>query len=163
MGSNWAGFDVAHAYAIYAMHPRRAVETAIRVAVIAALVGWCFVIARPFLMPIIWGAIIAITVSRGYRTIRERFRRPAHTGCCSDHFSPAHRAGCPFCSARQFTRNRRRSSRGLISKRRVLHSAAGRQRRSLAAGGRTDREILDDRISGFGAGVPPGQPPRSST
>jgi predicted PurR-regulated permease PerM len=47
----------------------RAIETAIRVAVIAALVGWCFVIARPFLMPIIWGAIIAITVSRGYRTI----------------------------------------------------------------------------------------------
>jgi predicted PurR-regulated permease PerM len=47
----------------------RAVETAIRVAVIAALVWWCFVIARPFLVPVIWGAIIAITVFRGYQLL----------------------------------------------------------------------------------------------
>ena len=47
----------------------RTVEAAIRIAVIAALVGWCFVIARPFLVPVIWGAIIAITVFRGYHLI----------------------------------------------------------------------------------------------
>jgi predicted PurR-regulated permease PerM len=47
----------------------RTVEAAIRIAVIAALVGWCFVIARPFLVPVIWGAIIAITVFRGYQML----------------------------------------------------------------------------------------------
>ena len=40
----------------------RTVESVIRIAVIAGLIGWCFVIARPFLVPIIWGAIIAVTV-----------------------------------------------------------------------------------------------------
>ena len=47
----------------------RTVEAAIRIAVIAALVAWCFVIARPFLVPVIWGAIIAITVFRGYQML----------------------------------------------------------------------------------------------
>jgi predicted PurR-regulated permease PerM len=47
----------------------RTVEAAIRIAVIAALVGWCFVIAKPFLVPVIWGAIIAITVFRGHHML----------------------------------------------------------------------------------------------
>jgi hypothetical protein len=34
----------------------RTVEAVIRIGVIAGLIGWCFVIARPFLIPIIWGA-----------------------------------------------------------------------------------------------------------
>jgi predicted PurR-regulated permease PerM len=44
----------------------RTVEAVIRIGVIAGLIGWCFMIARPFLVPIIWGAIIAVTVFHGY-------------------------------------------------------------------------------------------------
>ena len=40
----------------------RSVEAVIRIGVIAGLIGWCFMIARPFLVPIVWGAIIAVTV-----------------------------------------------------------------------------------------------------
>jgi predicted PurR-regulated permease PerM len=45
---------------------RRTVEAAIRIGVIAGLIAWCFLIARPFLVPIIWGAIIAVAVFHGY-------------------------------------------------------------------------------------------------
>ena len=45
---------------------QRTVEAALRIGVIAGLVAWCFLIARPFLVPIIWGAIIAIAVFHGY-------------------------------------------------------------------------------------------------
>jgi predicted PurR-regulated permease PerM len=41
-------------------------EAVIRIGLIAGLVTWCFLIARPFLVPIIWGAIIAIAVFHGY-------------------------------------------------------------------------------------------------
>ena len=47
----------------------RTVEAVIRIGVIAGLVGWCFMISRPFLLPIIWGAIIAVTVFHGYEMI----------------------------------------------------------------------------------------------
>jgi predicted PurR-regulated permease PerM len=47
----------------------RTVEEAIRIAAIAALVWWCFLIAKPFLVPVIWGAIIAITVFRGHHLL----------------------------------------------------------------------------------------------
>src|SRR6476660_10622129 len=47
----------------------RTVEVVIRIGVIAGLVGWGFMIARPFLIPIIWGAIIAVTVFHGYEMI----------------------------------------------------------------------------------------------
>ncbi len=49
---------------------RRTVEVAIRVAVIAGLIAWCFLIARPFLVPIVWGAIIAVAVFHGYERLR---------------------------------------------------------------------------------------------
>jgi predicted PurR-regulated permease PerM len=52
----------------------RTVEAVIRIAVIAGLIGWCFVIARPFLVPIIWGAIIAVTVFHGYKTLEVGLR-----------------------------------------------------------------------------------------
>jgi predicted PurR-regulated permease PerM len=45
---------------------KRTVEAAIRIGVIAGLIAWCYMIARPFLAPIIWGAIIAVAVFRGY-------------------------------------------------------------------------------------------------
>jgi predicted PurR-regulated permease PerM len=49
---------------------RRTVEAAIRVGVIAGLIAWCFLIARPFLVPLVWGAIIAVAVFHGYERLR---------------------------------------------------------------------------------------------
>ena len=60
---------MANAESLDRVFIERTTEAAIRIAVIAALVGWCFIIARPFLVPVIWGAIIAITVFRGYHTL----------------------------------------------------------------------------------------------
>jgi predicted PurR-regulated permease PerM len=48
----------------------RTVEAVIRIGLIAGLIGWCFMIARPFLIPIAWGAIIAVTVFPGYEMLR---------------------------------------------------------------------------------------------
>jgi predicted PurR-regulated permease PerM len=48
----------------------RAVEAAIRISAIAALIVWCFIIARPFLVPIVWGAIIAVATYRAYEKLR---------------------------------------------------------------------------------------------
>ena len=49
---------------------KRTVEAAIRKGVIAALILWCFIIARPFLIPIVWGAVIAAAVFHGYEWFR---------------------------------------------------------------------------------------------
>ncbi len=39
------------------------VEVAIRLTVVAALVVWCFRIFQPFILPIMWGAIIAVALA----------------------------------------------------------------------------------------------------
>ena len=59
---------------------KRTVEAAIRIGVIAGLIAWCFLIARPFLVPIIWGAIIAVAVFHGYDRLQTVPRRPTHHG-----------------------------------------------------------------------------------
>ena len=41
---------------------RRALETSIRIGLIALLVIWCFQVVRPFIQPIVWGIILAIAV-----------------------------------------------------------------------------------------------------
>lgn len=51
-----------------------ALEAAIRIGVLAALVVWCFDIARPFLSPVLWGVIIAVAVYPGYRWLEARLR-----------------------------------------------------------------------------------------
>jgi hypothetical protein len=38
----------------------RAVDAAIKIGLIALLAVWCLEIVRPFMLPLIWGAIIAI-------------------------------------------------------------------------------------------------------
>ena len=43
-----------------------AVEAAIRIGIVFILVAWCFEIVRPFIVPIIWGVIIAIATYPGY-------------------------------------------------------------------------------------------------
>ncbi len=47
----------------------RAIETSIRLALIALLAVWCFDIIRPFLVPSLWGLIIAIAFHPGYRRL----------------------------------------------------------------------------------------------
>jgi predicted PurR-regulated permease PerM len=49
---------------------KRTIETAIRLGLIAGLIAWCFVIARPFLVPIVWGAIVAIAVFHSYESLQ---------------------------------------------------------------------------------------------
>ena len=41
---------------------RQAIDLAIRLAVIALLAFWCYWIARPFLMPIVWGVVLAVAL-----------------------------------------------------------------------------------------------------
>lgn len=47
----------------------RAIEALIRIALIAILAAWCFEIMRPFVVPIIWGIIIAIGLYPAYRRL----------------------------------------------------------------------------------------------
>jgi len=42
---------------------RKAIEVAIRLFLVAALALWCFLIFRPFLMPLVWGIVIAVALS----------------------------------------------------------------------------------------------------
>lgn len=49
----------------------RAIESFIRIALIAILAAWCFEIVRPFIVPIVWGVIIAIGLYPGYRRLTE--------------------------------------------------------------------------------------------
>jgi predicted PurR-regulated permease PerM len=50
----------------------RATEVAIRLGSVALLVAWCFVIVSPFLLPIAWGAIIAIALHGPFAWLRRR-------------------------------------------------------------------------------------------
>jgi len=42
---------------------RKAVEIAIRLFLVAALAYWCFLIFKPFLLPLLWGIIIAVALN----------------------------------------------------------------------------------------------------
>ena len=41
---------------------RRAVEAAIRIALIAGVAWWCLAIVKPFVMPVLWGVIFAVAL-----------------------------------------------------------------------------------------------------
>ena len=47
----------------------RTVEAAIRIGLIVLLVAWSFQIVRPFIVPVIWGIIIAIATHPAYRRL----------------------------------------------------------------------------------------------
>jgi len=51
-----------------------AIEVCIRIAVIGALVFWCFRIIAPFVMILTWGVIIAVAVYPAYGKIRTAFK-----------------------------------------------------------------------------------------
>ena len=42
---------------------RNAIEISTRLFLVAALALWCFLIFKPFLMPVLWGMIIAVALS----------------------------------------------------------------------------------------------------
>lgn len=52
----------------------RTVEAAIRIGMLAALAVWSFDIARPFLVPIVWGIIIAVATYPAYQALESRLR-----------------------------------------------------------------------------------------
>ncbi|MFM7275512.1 MAG: AI-2E family transporter [Gammaproteobacteria bacterium] len=62
---------------------RLATAVAIRLGVLALLIGWCAVIRFPFLLPIAWGAIIAVALHGPYRMLRARLggRRALAAAC----------------------------------------------------------------------------------
>jgi predicted PurR-regulated permease PerM len=39
-----------------------AIEIAIKISALALLIGWCFLILKPFISPVVWGVIIAVSV-----------------------------------------------------------------------------------------------------
>ena len=48
----------------------RTVETVIRIGVLAALVLYCFQIVKPFIIPVVWGIIIAVASYPGFLRLR---------------------------------------------------------------------------------------------
>ena len=62
-----------------------AIETTIRISLIALLVTWCFLILQPFIIPVLWGLIIAIALYPTYRWIEGKLgnrRKTAATVLC---------------------------------------------------------------------------------
>jgi predicted PurR-regulated permease PerM len=49
---------------------RTSAEVVVRVGLLLLLAFWCFSIAEPFLVPIVWGMVIAVAVYRGYARLR---------------------------------------------------------------------------------------------
>ena len=57
---------------------RTAAEVALRIGVLAVLAFWCFTIARPFLVAVVWGVILAVAAHSGHR--RRRIQQRGATG-----------------------------------------------------------------------------------
>jgi predicted PurR-regulated permease PerM len=53
---------------------KRIIESIIRIAVLVFILGWCFLILSPFLSPILWGLIIAVTEYPLYMWLRKKFK-----------------------------------------------------------------------------------------
>ena len=49
---------------------QQALEATIKIGVVALLVIWCFEIVKPFIIPILWGIIIAVAIFPLYRWLR---------------------------------------------------------------------------------------------
>lgn len=50
---------------------RTAVELTVRAGVLLVLVAWCFWITRPFIVAVLWGAILAVAIHPGYRRMSD--------------------------------------------------------------------------------------------
>ena len=51
-------------------HVLPAIEIAIKISALALLIGWCFLILKPFISPVVWGVIIAVAVYPLYNRLR---------------------------------------------------------------------------------------------
>lgn len=49
---------------------QQAIETIMRLGLVALLIIWCFEIVRPFIVPIVWGIIIAVAIFPLHRKLR---------------------------------------------------------------------------------------------
>ena len=45
---------------------RKAIDVAVRLVLLGLLAYWCFRIFRPFLMPLIWGVVLAVALAPIY-------------------------------------------------------------------------------------------------
>ena len=54
------------------VYVRRAVEAAIRIGLLVALVVWCFRIVSPFVMPVLWAIIFAVALFPIFRWLRSK-------------------------------------------------------------------------------------------
>jgi len=52
----------------------RSIEVVIRIGVLVFIFGWCFRILSPFLTPVMWGMIIAVTVYPFFRSLSTRLK-----------------------------------------------------------------------------------------
>ncbi|MBI9037630.1 MAG: AI-2E family transporter [Bacteroidales bacterium] len=52
---------------------KKTIEAAIRIAVLALLIGWCFIIIQPFIIILAWAVIIAVAVYPLYKFLRKKF------------------------------------------------------------------------------------------
>ena len=48
------------------------IEIVIKIAVLALLIGWCILILKPFITPVVWGVILAVAVYPLYHRLRFR-------------------------------------------------------------------------------------------
>lgn len=53
---------------------RPAIEIAVRLGLLAALLFWCLTILKPFIPLLIWGVIIAVTLSPFFQTLKKRLK-----------------------------------------------------------------------------------------
>jgi predicted PurR-regulated permease PerM len=54
------------------VHVRRSLEVTIKVGLALALVAWCFMILKPFLMIVLWSIILAVTLYPLYKWLSEK-------------------------------------------------------------------------------------------
>ena len=138
---------------------QRTVEAAIRIGAIAALIIWCFLIAQPFLVPIVWGAIIAVAVFHGYKRLVTWLGGRRVTAAVLATLSmlvllvvPSVLLGKSLVSGASYVVE-------LLPKRGTAHSATTGGHRWMAADWRTHRQSLDTRIRELGGGTSPSQSP----
>ena len=112
---------------------QRTVEAAIRIGAIAALIIWCFLIARPFLIPMLWGAIIAIAVFHGYKKLMTGLGGRRVTAAVLVTLLMLFLLVGALRASRRVIGERRALPGGLLPIRRIAHSATTGQHRWMAA------------------------------
>ena len=68
---------------------RTSAEVVVRVGLLLVLAFWCFSIAQPFLVPIVWGMIIAVAVHHGFARLRRALGGRGGLAAVLRHHGPA--------------------------------------------------------------------------